>query len=84
MALLTALGQEPTSGVTTAEANSFADNSVALLRSAVQAGWSHLAKLKESGFDAVRDRPDFQQVLADLEAKMPPSSETAPPPPEKK
>jgi hypothetical protein len=40
--------------------------------------------LKESDFDAVRGRADFQKLVAEVEGKAEKLPETAPPPREKK
>src|SRR5262249_43784916 len=68
-ALLAGLGTDAKSGVTTAEAASFADRSVAALGDAINAGWNRPSELKEPDFDALRDRADFQKLVADVEAK---------------
>jgi tetratricopeptide (TPR) repeat protein len=48
----------------------YADRAVELLRQAVQQGWKDVAHIKQdSDLDGLRQRPDFQQLLADLEAK---------------
>jgi hypothetical protein len=67
LALLAALGAEPKSGVTTAEAKAFAEQSVAALRDAVGAGWGQPDRLKETDFDALRDRDDFKKLVAESE-----------------
>jgi tetratricopeptide (TPR) repeat protein len=77
-ALLAGLGGDPKSGVSSAEAKTFADQSVGALRDAVKAGWGNLAELKEPDFEAVRGRPDFQKLFAEVEAKAK-QRETAPP-----
>jgi serine/threonine-protein kinase len=53
-------------------AEQYARRAVALLRQAVQKGYQDVAHLKtDADLDALRQRPDFQQLLADLEAKAP-------------
>ena len=42
---------------------------LAALQDAVKAGWGVAGALKESDFDAVRHRADFQKLLAELEAR---------------
>jgi tetratricopeptide (TPR) repeat protein len=69
LALLAGLGGEAKSGVTAAEAKTFADQSVAALADAVQAGWAIKSELKEHDFDTLHSRPDFQKLVAKLEAK---------------
>jgi hypothetical protein len=45
---------------------------VELLRQAVQQGYKDVAHMKKDpDLDALRQRPDFRQLLADLEAKAP-------------
>jgi hypothetical protein len=67
LALLAGLGGDPKSGVTAAEGNTFADQAVAALRDAVQAGWRAAGTLKEPDFDALRKRDDFRKLQAELE-----------------
>jgi serine/threonine-protein kinase len=69
LALLAGLGADAKSGVTTAEAAAFADQAVAALRDAIEAGWNDPDELKEPDFDPIRGRDDFKKVLAELEAK---------------
>jgi hypothetical protein len=53
-------------------AQQYADRAVALLRQAVAKGYKDVAHLKkDADLDGLRRRPDFQQLLADLEAKAP-------------
>jgi eukaryotic-like serine/threonine-protein kinase len=68
LALLASLGGEPKSGVSTADAKTFADQSVALLRDAIKAGRGQPDKLNERDFDSLRNRDDFKKLVADLEA----------------
>ena len=75
LALLAGLGKDPKSGVTAAEAASFADRSVAALRDAIDAGWAVRDGLKEPAFDPLRGREDFQKRVAELEAKHGPKAE---------
>jgi tetratricopeptide (TPR) repeat protein len=69
LALLAGLATDSKSGVTSVEAATFADQSVAALREAVNAGWNWPGDLKEPDFDAVRGRADFQKLVAEVEAK---------------
>jgi len=55
--------------VTTALAIAFADQSVAAMRDAFQAGWGNWADLKEPDFDALRGREDFKKLPAEVEAR---------------
>ncbi len=84
LALLAALGNDAKSGVTKDEAKTFADQSVAALAAVVKTGWALPSELKEPDFDAVRDRADFQKLVAEVEAKVEKVPEPAPPPREKK
>jgi serine/threonine-protein kinase len=68
LALLAGLGKEPSSGVNAAEAATFGDRSVASLRDAINGGWARRDELREPDFDGVRGRPDFQKLVAELEA----------------
>jgi tetratricopeptide (TPR) repeat protein/tRNA A-37 threonylcarbamoyl transferase component Bud32 len=70
LAQLAGLGEEAKSGVTTAEAAAFADQSVAALRDAIKAGWNEPNELKEPDFDALRGREDFKKVLTELGTKV--------------
>jgi eukaryotic-like serine/threonine-protein kinase len=74
LALLAGLGKDPRSGVTAAEAASFADRSVAALRDAIDAGWAVLQELKAQEFDPLRGREDFKKLVAELEAKSRPEA----------
>jgi tetratricopeptide (TPR) repeat protein len=69
LALLAGLGADANSGVSAAEAARFADQAVAGLRDAVQAGWAQRQELDKADFDALRKREDFQKLLKDLETK---------------
>jgi hypothetical protein len=69
---LAELGGGPNSGTT--EAKMFVDQSIAALRDAIQAGWRQPDKLKEPEFDALRGRPDFQELYAELEKKAKPDA----------
>jgi serine/threonine protein kinase/Flp pilus assembly protein TadD len=68
-ALLAGLSKDPTSGVTAAEAASFADQSVAALRDVISSGWAQLNELKQPDFDTLRDRQDFQNLMAAWDAR---------------
>ncbi len=63
LALLAGLGGDAKSGVTAAEAKTFADQSVAAL-AAVKLGWALPSELKEPDFDALRGRAVFQKLAA--------------------
>jgi tetratricopeptide (TPR) repeat protein len=78
LALLAGLGGDAMSGVTASEAAAFADQAVAALRDAVQAGWAQGDELKEPDFDSLRRRDDYQKLLQELEAKMPDTSRPMP------
>jgi serine/threonine-protein kinase len=53
-------------------AEQYARRAVGLLRQAVQEGWKDVAHMQQdAALDALRPRPDFRQLLADLEAKAP-------------
>ena len=81
LALLAKLGADPKSGVTADEAKAFANRAAAALADAVKAGWAQPAEMREPDIDAVRDRADFQKLVADLEAKAAkPEREVLPPP----
>jgi hypothetical protein len=69
LALLAGLGGDARSGVTKEEARTFADQSVAALADAVKVGWALPSELKEPDFDALRGRPDFQKLVAEVEAR---------------
>jgi tetratricopeptide (TPR) repeat protein len=69
LALLAGLGGETKSGLTDAEAGAFADQAVAALRDAINAGWNWPDELKEPDFDALRSRADFKKLVTDLEKK---------------
>jgi hypothetical protein len=77
LALLAGLVSDARSGVTQDEAKAFADQAVAALADALKAGWTDLAELKEPDFDAIREREDFQKLLAELEAKLPKPADPA-------
>ena len=62
----------------------YADTAMELLRKAVRAGWRDHAHMRtDAHLDALRERSDFQKLLAELEAKFPPPRAVAPPPHEK-
>lgn len=84
LALLAGLEKDAKSGVTTAEAATFADLAVSSLRGAMNAGLNWPNELKDPDFDAVRGRADFQKLLAEVEGKAEEHPATAPPPVEKK
>jgi tetratricopeptide (TPR) repeat protein len=84
LALLAGLGADEKSGVTAGDARTFADQAVAALQDAIRAGWALPNELKEPDFDALRSRPDFQKLVAEVEARADKPPETAPLPREKK
>jgi hypothetical protein len=55
--------------VTDEHARTSADESVAALAAIVKSGWAYPSELKEPDFDAVRDRGDFQKLLAEVAAR---------------
>jgi serine/threonine-protein kinase len=72
LALLAALGQEAESGVSAAQVGELAEQAVAALREVVKGGWdviNVISELRESDFDALRPREDFQKLHQELEAK---------------
>ena len=69
LAMLAGLAADGNSGVTATEAASFADQAVAALRHALEAGWGRYEYLKEPDFDAIRGREDFKKLVAEVEAK---------------
>jgi tetratricopeptide (TPR) repeat protein len=69
LALLAGLAADGKSGVTAAEAAAFANQAVAALRDALQAGWGQYDELKEPDFDPLRKREDFQKLVKEREAK---------------
>jgi tetratricopeptide (TPR) repeat protein len=69
LALLARLGRDAKSGVTTADADRFANQSIVVLRDAIRAGWSWPNDLKEADFDSLRRREDFKKLVAELELK---------------
>jgi serine/threonine protein kinase/tetratricopeptide (TPR) repeat protein len=75
LALLAGLAADGKSGVSAAEAAAFADQAVAAVRDAAQAGWGNWAELKEPDFDAIRGRTDFQKLVAAVEAKAGPNAQ---------
>ena len=62
--------------MTHAEATTFADEAVAALRDTVNAGWMHREELKDIEFDSLRDRDDFKKLVAELEAKLKPKTDS--------
>jgi serine/threonine-protein kinase len=63
-ALLAGLAGEAQSGVTKEEAAAFADQAVASLREAINAGYLFAGELKEPDFDPLRGRDDFRKLQA--------------------
>ncbi len=56
-----AIGKEPM------KIQEHGDRAVLLLQQAIAAGYNDAAHIeKDSDFDAIRDRPDFKKLLADL------------------
>src|SRR5262249_23290021 len=69
-ALLAGVAADPGSGVTAAEARAAADGAMAELRQAVTGGFRNVALMKtDTDLDALRSRPDFQQLVKELGAK---------------
>jgi serine/threonine protein kinase len=66
LALLTGLSAHPHSGVKAAEAKAFADRAVAALAEAVRPGSPEAAELKGPDFAVLRERDDFQKLVAAL------------------
>jgi tetratricopeptide (TPR) repeat protein len=59
----------------------YADTAVELLQKTVKAGWNDHAHMKtDADLDPLRERDDFQKLLAELEAKFPPKREVLPTP----
>jgi serine/threonine protein kinase/tetratricopeptide (TPR) repeat protein len=75
LALLAGLGGEAKAGGTAAERARFADQSVAALREAISAGFNWPNQLQEPDFDSLRNRADFQKLVAEVDAKSGPKSE---------
>ena len=69
LALLAGLGGDTKSGVTSEEAKTAADQAVAALADAVKTGWGLPGELKAPEFDVLRPRPEFQKLVAEVEAK---------------
>jgi serine/threonine-protein kinase len=69
LALLAGLGREAKSGVTAAEAATFADRAVAAVRGAIRAGWAKPDELKEPDFASLWQRDEFQKLQKEVEAK---------------
>src|SRR5260370_13793962 len=76
-------GTDLKSVLQTKEGAAEADRAMAWLTQAVAAGYKDAAHMKrDTDLDALRDRPDFQKLLAGLEAKAN-DKETKPAQPEK-
>jgi tetratricopeptide (TPR) repeat protein len=69
LAILAGLSGDAKSGITKDEVKAYADQAVAALAAAIKTGWTQPSELKESDFDAVRGRADFQKLVAEVEAK---------------
>ena len=62
-------GQEGT-GVSAAEGKAHADQAMALLRKAVDAGYGNIHEYRtEDALDPLREREDFKKLLTELEQK---------------
>ena len=62
------------------ESRAEADRAMAWLRQAIAAGYNNLALMKkDSDLDALRDRADFQELLAGLETKYEKPKKSFPP-----
>jgi serine/threonine protein kinase len=69
-ALLAGVAVDSGSGMTPAEGEAAADQAMVALRQAVAGGWRNLANLKsDPDLDALRSRPDFRQLVKELETK---------------
>jgi hypothetical protein len=69
--LLHGLARENESGITVKDADAAGEQAVAALRRAIAAGFRDLAGIrKETDLDSLRERPDFEKVLKELEEKM--------------
>ncbi len=65
--LLSSVGPETGSGMTTADARAEADNAMKTLRRAVAAGWKNLAHTRgDTDIDPLRSRPDYQMLELDM------------------
>jgi tetratricopeptide (TPR) repeat protein len=70
-ALLHGAALKKGSGLTGARAEAAAEQAVAALRRAIAAGYVDLANMRgDTDVDSLRKRPDFEKLLADLEAKL--------------
>jgi hypothetical protein len=70
-ALICGTASEKGSGLTTADADTAGEQAMATLRRAISAGYRDLANMrKDTDLDSLRKRPDFEQVLADLEKEV--------------
>jgi eukaryotic-like serine/threonine-protein kinase len=83
---VTAAVQAKTPGADAARlAKDDADRALQWLTKSVAAGYKDAAHMKkDTDLDFLRDRDDFKALLAELEAKSPPKTDTAVPPQEKK
>jgi serine/threonine protein kinase/tetratricopeptide (TPR) repeat protein len=82
IAALEARAEEPAAA---RRAREEADRAMAWLTRAVVAGYKNAAHIrKDTDLDSLRDREDFQKLLADLEAKPAAQTKPAPPSQEKK
>lgn len=64
-------GEEETQNVEDVERREDAELAIAALRAAVAAGYDNVAHMKVDGdLTALRSRPDFQEIVANLEAKV--------------
>jgi serine/threonine protein kinase/tetratricopeptide (TPR) repeat protein len=67
-------------GSVPAQSERYASSAVELVRRAIAAGFRDAALMKEdSDLKALRDRPDFRQLISDLGTKSPPSTAAEPP-----
>jgi tetratricopeptide (TPR) repeat protein len=74
LVLVGGLAADSHSGVTAAEAAAFADQAIAALRDAIHFGWNEPNELKEPEFEALRGRAEFQQLLAEVQARSGPKA----------
>ncbi len=58
--------------------NKYADRAMAMLKQAVTAGWKDAAHIrKDTDLDPLRQREDFNKLLAEMEASEPKATEAA-------
>jgi hypothetical protein len=78
-AVLTGLAEQNGAGVSSAEAKTEADQAMASLRKAVDAGYRNAADLRtDSALGALRKREDFKKLVEELEKPAPAKPEKKP------